>query len=127
MTIIKVSHITIYVDDQDEALTWYQEKLGFETVMDNREVVQNLRWLTVSPKGNSATQFVLMPARSDDDKTRVGNNLMTVLSSDDCTTEMRMMAYKGVEIVDPATEVPWGVSGIIKDLYGNYYNIVGPK
>jgi predicted enzyme related to lactoylglutathione lyase len=127
MTIIKVSHLTIYVDDQDAALTWYQEKLGFETVMDNRDVVANLRWLTVSPKGNSATQFVLMPARSDDDKTRVGNNLMTVLSSDDCTTEMRMMAHKGVEIVDPATEVPWGVSGIIKDLYGNHYNIVGPK
>jgi hypothetical protein len=40
---------------------------------------------------------------------------------------MRDLAHKGVEIADPPSEVPWGISGIIRDLYGNPYNIVGPR
>lgn len=127
MTISRVSHITIYVEDQQAALKWYQGMLGFKVVMDNNDVVPNLRWLTVSPMGNEATQFVLALARDSDEKSRVGTNLMTVLSTDDCAAEMEALEKKGVEIVDAATEVPWGVSGIIRDLYGNPYNLVGPK
>jgi predicted enzyme related to lactoylglutathione lyase len=52
---------------------------------------------------------------------------MTVLRSDDCEIEMKALEEQGVEIVDPPQEVPWGVSGIIRDLYGNPYNLVGPK
>ena len=127
MTISRVSHITVYVEDQDQALVWYTEKLGFDIVMDNNDVVPNLRWLTVCPAGNQATQFVLALAHSHDDKSRIGNNLMTVLSSDDCEADMKQLEADGVEIVDPASEVPWGISGIIRDLYGNPYNLVGPK
>jgi len=127
MSINRVSHITVYVKDQDEALAWYTEKLGFEIVMDNNDVVPNLRWLTVCPAGNQATQFVLALAQSHDDKSRIGSNLMTVLSTDDCVADMKTLEEKSVEIVDPASEVPWGISGIIKDLYGNPYNLVGPK
>lgn len=94
--------------------------------MDNELVVPGLRWLTVSPMGNPDLQFVLMLARTDEDTSRVGNNLMTVLSTDDCYAEMTRLAAAGVEIVDPPAAVPWGVSGIIRDLYGNPYNLVGP-
>ena len=66
MTITRISHLTVYVDDQDEALRWYQDNLGFEGCMDISEVVPELRWLTVSPAGNRDTQLVLMPARNDD-------------------------------------------------------------
>ncbi|MBT70897.1 MAG: hypothetical protein CMQ15_02475 [Gammaproteobacteria bacterium] len=95
--------------------------------MDNRDVVPNLRWLTVAPEGNPDTQIVLQLAHSNDEKSRVGSNLMTVLRSDDCEIEMKALEEQGVEIVDPPQEVPWGVSGIIRDLYGNPYNLVGPK
>lgn len=127
MTISRVSHLTIYVEDQDEALSWYVDKLGFDVVMDNSEVVPELRWLTVSPAGNNATQFVLMPVRSDSDRSRVGTNLMTVLSTDDCVAETRRLEQLGVKIVDPPTEVPWGMSAIIRDLYGNPYNLVSAR
>lgn len=127
MTIQAISHLTVYVDDQDQALDWYVDRLGMEVVMDNNDVVPNLRWLTVSPIENPAIQLVLVLALSADDKSRVGNNLMTVLRTDDCVAEMKAMEEKGVEIIDPPTEAPWGISGIIRDLYGNPYNIVGPE
>ena len=127
MTITRISHLTVYVDDQDEALRWYQDNLGFEGCMDNSEVVPELRWLTVSPAGNRDTQIVLMPARNDDEKSRVDSNLITVLNTDDCRGDMARLAANGVEIVEAPAEVPWGVSGVIRDLYGNPYNLVGPE
>ncbi|HAJ75447.1 MAG TPA: glyoxalase [Gammaproteobacteria bacterium] len=127
MAINRISHITVFVDDQQAACDWYVDKLGFAVVMDNRDVVPNLRWLTVAPEGNPDTQIVLQLAHSNDEKSRVGSNLMTVLHSDDCEIEMKTLEEQGVEIVDPPQEVPWGVSGIIRDLYGNPYNLVGPK
>ncbi|PCJ27559.1 MAG: glyoxalase [SAR86 cluster bacterium] len=126
MAINRVSHITIYVTDQDQALRWYQDKLGFEVCMDNDVVVSGMRWLTVCPVGNQSTQFTLVLAISEEDKTRVGTNLMTVLSTDDCIGDMARLARLEVEIVGPPEEVPWGISGIIRDLYGNPYNLVGP-
>lgn len=125
MAIKSVSHITVYVTDQQEALQWYQQKLGFEKVMDNDAVVPGMRWLTVCPPGNQATQFVLLLAREEPDLSRVGNNLMTVLSSSDCIGDMAQLAREGVEIVTPPEEVPWGISAVIRDLYGNPYNLVG--
>lgn len=125
MAIKSVSHITVYVTDQQEALQWYQQKLGFEKVMDNDAVVPGMRWLTVCPPGNQATQFVLLLAREEPDLSRVGNNLMTVLSSSDCIGDMAGLAREGVEIVTPPEEVPWGISAVIRDLYGNPYNLVG--
>lgn len=127
MTITRVSHLTVYVDDQDEALRWYQDNLGFEVCMDDSKLVPELRWLTVSPAGNRDTQIVLMPARNDDERSRVGTNLITVLNTDDCRGDMARLAANGVEIVEAPGEVPWGVSGIIRDLYGNPYNLVGPE
>ena len=126
MSINRVTHITVYVTDQDEALAWYQQKLGFEVCMDNDEVVSGMRWLTVCPAGNAATQFVLMLVREESDKSRVGTNLMTVLSSTDCISDMARLAREGVDIVGPPEKVPWGLSGVIRDLYGNPYNLVGP-
>ncbi len=127
MTITRVSHLTVYVDDQDEALRWYQDNLGFEVCMDDSKLVPELRWLTVSPAGNRDTQIVLMPARNEDERSRVGTNLITVLNTDDCRGDMARLAANGVEIVEAPGEVPWGVSGIIRDLYGNPYNLVGPE
>ena len=127
MTITRISHLTVYVHDQDEALCWYQDNLGFEVCMDDSKLVPELRWLTISPAANRDTQIVLMPARNDDERSRVGSNLITVLNTDDCRGDMARLAANGVEIVEAPGEVPWGVSGIIRDLYGNPYNLVGPQ
>ena len=47
--------------------------------------------------------------------------------TDDCEAEAKLLKAKGVEIVDPPSAVPWGISCIIKDLYGNPYDLVGPQ
>lgn len=57
--ITRLSHATIYVLDQEEALKFYRDKLGFEVhtdmTMDN-----GFRWLTVHPKGQPDLEIILM-------------------------------------------------------------------
>ena len=127
MTINGITHVTLFVEDQQHALDWYVDKRGFKVVMDNSDVVPSLRWLTVSPTSNPAMQVVLLQAHSAEEKSRVGTNLMTVLSTDDCVAEAKSLKAKGGEIVDPPSEGPWGVSCIIRAPYGNPYNLVEPR
>src|SRR5687767_2762807 len=54
----RMSHTTIYVEDQDRALDFYTNKLGFEVRTDAR--MDSFRWLTVGPKGQPELEIVLM-------------------------------------------------------------------
>ena len=55
----KLSHVTVFVLDQDAALVFYRDKLGFEVRNDNR--MEGFRWLTVGPKTQPGLELILMP------------------------------------------------------------------
>jgi len=124
MAITHITHVTLYVENQQEALAWYQQKLGFEVCMDNNDF--GFRWLTICPKGNPTTQFVLM-SPNDENEARIGNRAMCILGTNDCQGDCTHLEQVGVEIVDPPSELPWGISAVFKDLYGNPYNLVQAK
>jgi catechol 2,3-dioxygenase-like lactoylglutathione lyase family enzyme len=46
---MKIGHVTLLVEDFDEAAKFYVEKLGFEKRQDTT-FGEGMRWLTVSPK-----------------------------------------------------------------------------
>ena len=52
-----ISVVTVHVKDQDEALRFYTEILGFEK-RDDAPMSEDMRWLTVAPAG-STTQILL--------------------------------------------------------------------
>ena len=63
---MRISTTQVWVHDQDEALAFYTEKLGFEVRMDaTLTEMGNFRWLTVGPVGQPDVSIVLMaiPAR----------------------------------------------------------------
>ena len=53
------SHSTIYVIDQDEALRFYRDILGFEVNTDMPMDDSGLRWLTLNPKGQPDLELIL--------------------------------------------------------------------
>lgn len=55
--ITSIAHTTIYVLNQEEALDFYKNKLGFE-VGDDMKMEGGFRWLTVYPKSKPQTQLV---------------------------------------------------------------------
>src|SRR5262245_56075341 len=56
----RLSHVTIYVLDQDAAYDFYINKLGFE-VRTDASMDNGFRWLTVGPKGQPDLEIALMP------------------------------------------------------------------
>jgi predicted enzyme related to lactoylglutathione lyase len=124
MSIKSISHFSVFVEDQDEALQWYTEKLGFVVRVDESNMIPGYRWLTISPADSETPELVLSPCQNEADKQKVGKNPYCVLLSDDCRGDCQKLEAAGVKIVSPPEDVPWGVSANFVDLYGNVYNLV---
>ena len=114
----RVSTVTIAVANQDEALQWYTEKLGFEKKMDVRS--PKFRWLTVALPQQVDVEFLLASWFPD----RVGKNATWVLSTRDCKAGYEELKAKGVEFSQKPEIRPWGIEAVFADLYGNKYALV---
>ncbi len=114
----RVSTVTIAVGDQDEALTWFTEKLGFEKKVDVRS--PQFRWLTVAPPQQVDVEFLLASWYPD----LVGKNATWVLSTRDCQGSYEELKSRGVEFSQKPEMRPWGIEAIFSDLYGNRYALV---
>lgn len=125
-----VTHVTVLVDDIDEALAWYTETLGFEA-RDDEQFAPGMRWVTVTPPGGD-TEVVLQEPTAEafgtdaaaDMRDRIGQGTVTVLAVDDCRDTVAELETRGVTVTTQPEEVPWGVHALIEDLYGNPYNLV---
>lgn len=125
-----ISHVTVLVEDTDEALEWYTSKLEFECC-SNDEFAPGMRWVTVAPPGET-TEIVLQEPNEDfhgidraaELKARIGQGTVTVLAVDDCEATIDSLRARGVTIASEPEEVPWGIHATIEDLYGNPYNLV---
>lgn len=53
----KLSHVNVFVEDQDRAKVFYTEKLGFEVRSD--ATMDGFRWLTVGPKDQPDLNILL--------------------------------------------------------------------
>src|SRR5215470_12625428 len=117
----KLGHVTVLVRDQDEALRSYTEKLGMEKRDDQK--AGDFRWLTVAPRGADTAIVLLRPGEAAE-IARVGQGTTWVVETDDCRKEHAAMAARGVKFRDEPHEMPWGVSAVFEDLYGNPYNLL---
>lgn len=122
----KVSTITIAVRDQNEALTWFTQMLGFEKRVDqflDKSLDQRgrgLRWLTVAPPQQAEVEFLLASWFPD----LVGKNPTWVISTRDCQGGFEELKSKGIEFTQSPTLRPWGIEAVFVDLYGNKYALV---
>jgi len=116
----KVAIITVAVENQDEALRWYTEKLGFVKRMD--WAGSGMRFVTVSAEQQPDLQLVLASWFPD----HVGKNAPTVLHTGDCRQTCELLRQRGVEVTEEPAAKPWGLQALFKDLYGNSYALVEP-
>jgi len=116
--ITRLLTVTVAVRDQDSALAWYTEKLGFEKRLDREG--PGFRWLTVGPKGPGGPEFLLASWFPE----RVGQNAMWVLETSDCRAMCEELRRKGVTILEEPVEGRHRVEAVFEDLYGNPYELV---
>jgi catechol 2,3-dioxygenase-like lactoylglutathione lyase family enzyme len=133
----RLSHVTVYVLDQDEAYDFYVNKLGFEVRMDAK-MDNGFRWLNVGPKGQPNLQIVLMPTgpspmmdqeTSDALRTLVRKGVLGagVFQTANCQQTYEELKAKGVEFTQPPTERFYGIEALMKDNSGNWFSMTQPK
>ena len=132
---IKLSTTQLWVDDQDEALAFYTEKLGFEVREDvTVPEMGNFRWLSVGVPGQDVA-IVLMAvpgAPVFDDETRQqildllakGASGGLFFTTEDCQASYEELAARGVEFTQEPTEQPYGVDAGFRDPSGNQFRMV---
>jgi predicted enzyme related to lactoylglutathione lyase len=128
---IKISTTQLWVHDQDEALKFYTEKVGWEVRSDvTVPEMGNFRWLTVGPAGQPDIAVVLMaiPGQPVMDSETAGQvrELMRkgfagtiFLTTDDVHASFRELKGRGVEFVDEPFEQPYGIDSSFRDPSGN--------
>ena len=68
----RLGHITILVNNYDEALDYYVNKLGFTKLADN-PMGEDARWISVAPDKNNETKIVFVKADTQEKRDRVGS------------------------------------------------------
>ena len=128
---IKIGTAQLWVHDQDEALAFYTEKMGWEVRSDvTVPELGNFRWLTVSPVGQPDFAVVLMaipgPPVMDEQTADQVRALMAkgfagtvFLTTDDCRASYEELKARGVEFTEEPEERPYGIDAGLRDPSGN--------
>lgn len=116
-----VSLFKLLVRDQDEALAFYRQKLGFEVVEDAN--LGDYRWLLIKLPDNADFTINLELARTDEQKAVVGRQAADLplfgIETDDAIGHYNRLKANGVSFEGEPDEQPYGTGVMMQDLYGN--------
>jgi catechol 2,3-dioxygenase-like lactoylglutathione lyase family enzyme len=128
---IKLSHTTIWVLDQDEALEYYTGKLGFEVNTDAR--MDDFRWLTVSSPDQPDHELILLvpgPPMMDEETAEQVKALIAkgvlgpgAFTTDDCRKTYEELSERGVTFLSEPTERFYGIEATLRDNSGNWFSM----
>jgi predicted enzyme related to lactoylglutathione lyase len=132
---IKIANSQMWVHDQDEALAFYTEKLGWEVRADvTMPEMGDFRWLTVGPADQPDFSVVLMavpgqPVLDDETRKQVldlsakGFAGTLFLTTDDCRASYEELRARGVEFSEEPEERPYGIDAGFHDPSGNSFRL----
>jgi predicted enzyme related to lactoylglutathione lyase len=132
---IKIANAQLWVHDQDEALAFYTEKLGWEVRADvTMPEMGDFRWLTVGPTGQPDFSVVLMaipgapvldPATAEQVRDLMGKGFAgtVFLTTDDCQASYEDLKARGVEFTEPPEERPYGIDSGFRDPSCNAFRL----
>jgi uncharacterized glyoxalase superfamily protein PhnB len=135
----KIANTQLWVHDQDEALAFYTQKLGFEVRSDvTMPEMGNFRWLTVGPAGQDDFAIVLMaipgaPVMDEEtagqvrDLTAKGFSGTVFLTTDDLQASYEELRGRGVEFSEEPEERPYGIDSGFRDPSGNSLRLTQVK
>ncbi len=129
-----ITHSSVWVLDQDQALDFYVGKLGMEVRADAD--LEFMRWLTVGVPGQPDRELLLeVPgAFIDEDSADQIRGLLSkgamglgfILTTDDCRATFEKLRDDGVDIIQEPEERFYGTDCAVRDPFGNHIRITEP-
>ena len=125
----RLTHIAIVVNDYDEAIKFYTEKLYFDLVEDT-QLSETKRWVLVRPKSGDSCCLLLAKAANEEQRSRVGNQtggrVFLFLHTDNFERDYQNLLNQQIEIVRQPQREEYGTVAVFKDLYGNLWDLIEP-
>lgn len=112
-----IQHVSIPVLNQDRALKFYTEKLGFEVLVDH-DFGEKQRWIELKLK-DGLTKLVLFTPEGHEN--RIGEISNVIFYTDDVKKTYEELINQGVEFTVLPTEESWGMYCMMKDSEGNVF------
>ncbi|KAF7764674.1 hypothetical protein PCIT_b0720 [Pseudoalteromonas citrea] len=123
-----IMHIALVVDDYDDAIDFYVNKLQFELVEDTYQVEQNKRWVVVAPPNSTGTALLLAKASKPRQKSFVGDQaggrVFLFLNTDDFWRDYNRMVSIGIKFTRSPAVQDYGTVAVFEDLYGNLWDLL---
>lgn len=131
--IAKMSHVSIYVLDQDSAYDFYVNKLGFKVHTD-APMGPGMRWLTVTPPEQPELEITLMPitdgmmftketAAAMKELVKKGTFGFGVFECKDIYATYEELKSKGVQFTKEPKKEFYGIEALFKDDSGNWFSL----
>ncbi|WP_448070870.1 VOC family protein [Georgenia yuyongxinii] len=124
---MKITHMSLFVDDQDKALAFYTDVLGF--VKKHEVPIGEDRWLTVvSPDALDGTELVLEPsshpAVAPFREALIADGIpFTSFGVEDVEAEHARLTALGVHFTQPPTQMGPVTTAVLDDTCGNLIQI----
>jgi catechol 2,3-dioxygenase-like lactoylglutathione lyase family enzyme len=133
----KMSHASIFVSNQEEALTFYRDKLGFKVHTDAM-IGEDFRWLTVCASDQPDFEIILMEPKAGMLMDEASATQLRALidkgilgagafHTDDCRATYDELKGRGVVFLSEPTARPYGIEAVFKDNSGNWFSLTQPS
>jgi len=125
-----IGNIALVVNDYDEAIEFYTQKLRFNLIEDT-PLSENKRWVLISPQNSNGTNLLLAQASDEEQINAVGNQaggrVFLFLQTDDFWRDYEFMKQQGVEFLEEPRSEEYATVVVFKDLYGNKWDLLELK
>ena len=126
----RIAHLSLLINDYDEALDFYIQKLHF-TLVENTDLGEGKRWVLITPPGSTGCNLLLAKAINEEQKSRVGNQtggrVFLFLNTDNFERDYQNLLNQGITIVRKPVKETYGTVAVFADLYGNLWDLIEPS
>jgi lactoylglutathione lyase len=120
-----ITHIkttAVYVENQEKAIEFYTETLGFE-IRARAPMGPQAEWIELAPQGAQSAIVVYPRSLMEDWQRRKAS---IVFSCENAEVTYQELARRGVVFKQPPKEMAWGVFAIFSDPDGNEFALISP-
>ena len=125
-----ITHLSLLVNDYDDAIYFYVQKLGFD-LLEDTALSPEKRWVLVRPKGSGSCALLLAKASTPEQQTFVGNQtggrVFLFLHTDNFQRDYDRYRQAGVAFIEEPRHESFGTVAVFRDLYGNKWDLIEPK
>jgi quinol monooxygenase YgiN/predicted enzyme related to lactoylglutathione lyase len=114
-----INQLTLVVNDYDEAITFYTQKLHFELIEDT-VLTNTKRWVVVAPKNSQCDEQLKSVGN------QTGGRVFLFMNTDNFDGEYQNLVDNQIKIVREPSNETYGRVLVFEDLYGNLWDLIEP-